>query len=171
VSNPTFIVESAGSQTGFSAATTPLAEVKVNVPFQGTFGLLVSTTGAAALQNDVDVDDAIGATLILGACYNTDASLYCDPDTQATRWQVRVVATTKQVVDDAGTRPVSYSWSGNWILNGINPSTGSTATVYTVRLYYKSSFHTTGDQPEGVAKWKILDTPQAFLNVVLLQLS
>jgi hypothetical protein len=52
----------------------------------------------------------------------------------------------------------------------ISPSQAFQIT-YTVRVYYRSDYHTAADTPSGSAKWKILQNPQSFLNVVLLQLS
>jgi len=129
----------------------------------------VTTTGCAGLTDQAD--DGVGATLIIGACYSADASSYCDPEVMSPKWQLRVVSTSTANNDGgANSLPITYSWSGNWMVSNITPSNLAVIT-YTVRVYYRSEFHNVGEQVAGAAKWKILQDPQSFLNVVLLQLN
>jgi len=185
VDNPSFTIvtnpdRAQGVAAIFTQATSPLATATVSVPQGGisgslgpgthTYALIVTTTGAAALTTDAE--DGEGATLVIGACYTTDSASYCNPDSLSPKWQVRVVSTSKVSTNGATTNalPLSYSWSGNWMITSISPSTDA-PIQYVVRVYYRSEFHNVGTQPANVAKWKILQDPQSYLNVLLLQLS
>jgi hypothetical protein len=141
------------------------------------YTLSISTTGTAAFTQDAAAGQGLGQTLIIGVCYwielNPQTVLptsppitlpnptTCDPEAGSNPWRVHVVATRDEA--QANTQLVTYSWSGNFMIQTIN-TLANQQQDYKIATFYKSTF-------QGAAQWKILNTPTGWLNSMLVQLN